>query len=98
MQKPKSRRHVNAANTRWRADKAQAERDAGIPDRPADVDLRQPFDIDLRTWGGPALHIEPRLGYIAARSRDLETGAVDCAALKTLLHRLADSLPRTAFG
>jgi len=98
MQRRKSRRHVHAANVRWRAAEARAqeERDAGIPDRPGLVDMRQPFDLDLRTWGGPALHIEPRLGYIAARSRDLETGAVDCAALKTLLHRLADSLPRTA--
>ena len=98
MQRRKSRRHVHAANVRWRAaeDRAQAEREAGIPDRPADIDLRQPFDLDLRTWGGPALHIEPRLGYIAARARDLETGAVDCAALKTLLHRLADALPRTS--
>ena len=87
-----------SANARWRAAeaRAQVEREAGIPDRPGLVDMRQPFDLDLRTWGGPALHIEPRLGYIAARSRDLETGAVDCAALKTLLHRLADSLPRTA--
>lgn len=35
MQRRKSLRHVNAANARWcRAEaRAQAERDAGIPDR-----------------------------------------------------------------
>jgi hypothetical protein len=96
MQKRKSSRHVKAANARWRAVAAQAERDAGIPDREWAEDQRQPFDLDLRSWGGPVLHIEPRRGYIAARAIDESGQVVACAALKTLLHRVADSLPRTA--
>lgn len=96
MQKRKSPRHVRAANARWRSDKAQAERDAGTPDRQAFEDRRRPFPLDLRTWGGPNLHIEPRLGHIAARAFDADTGkVVACAALKTLLHNIADALPRT---
>ena len=97
MQKPKSRRHVNAANARWRAaeQRAEAERQAGIPDRQPIEDLRQPIALDLRTWGGRHLRIEPRQGYISARAIDAATGdVVECAALKTLLHRIADSLPR----
>jgi hypothetical protein len=88
-----------SANARWRAAeaRAQAERDAGTPDRPMLTDMRRPFDLDLTTWGGPRLHIEPRIGYIAARAID-QTGAVQVAALKTLLHRLADSLPRTSLA
>jgi hypothetical protein len=96
MQKRKSPRHVRAAKARWRSDKAQAERDAGIPDREPFEDRRRPFTLDLRTWGGPHLHIEPRIGYIAARALDADTGkGVACAALKTLLHDIADKLPRT---
>jgi hypothetical protein len=101
MQRRKSPRHVKAARARWRAAeaRAQAERDAGIPDRPALVDLRQPFDLDLTTWGGRRLRIEPRLGYIAARVIDAATGeCLECAALKTALHNLADALPRTQLG
>ncbi len=97
MQRRKSIRHVRAANARWRAAeaRAQAERDAGIPDRPALVDRRQPIDLDLTSWGGPRLHIEPRLGYIAARAV-ADDGSVQVAALKTLLHRIADGLPRSS--
>lgn len=98
MQPRKSKRHQRAANTRWRVaeQQAQAERDAGIPDRSAYEDRRLPFTLDLRTWGGPHLHIEPRLGYISARALDAATGrVVGCAALKTLLHDIADRLPRT---
>lgn len=86
-----------SAQCRWRAaeQRAQAERDAGIPDREPFTDARQPIELDLSTYGGPRLRIEPRLGYIACRAVDLDSGAVECAALKTLLHRMADSLPRT---
>ncbi len=87
MQRHKSVRHQRAANARWREVAAQAERDAGIPDREPIEDLRQPFDLDLRTWGGRHLRIEPRHGYISARAVDADTGeVVACAALKTLLH------------
>jgi len=73
--------------------KAQAERDAGIPDR-VDADFRTACMVDLRGCGGPMLTLEPRHGYHAWRM--VEDGTViDCAALKTLLHRVADELPPT---
>lgn len=86
-----------SARCRWRAAeaRAKAERDAGIPDREPITDLRDPLELDLRTHGGPHLRIEPRAGYIAVRVLDADTGQViECAALKTALHRIADRLPR----
>ncbi len=85
-----------SANARWRAveARAQAERDAGIPDREPIIDTRQCIDIDLTSHGGPRLRIEPRVGYVSCRMVNLDTGSVECAALKTLLHTLADNLPR----
>ncbi len=96
MHRPKSRRHVRAAQARWRAaaERAQAERDAGIPDREDVPDHRQPFSLDLRSAGGDCWHIEPRRGYVSWRAID-STGQVrHCAALKTLLTRIAADLPR----
>ena len=84
-----------SAQCRWRAAeaRAEAEREAGIPDR-APEDSRQPCVIDLRGAGGPLLTLEPRRGYVAWRQID-ESGQVQaCAALKTLLHGMADQLPR----
>ena len=97
MQRHKSSRHVNAARARWRAAEAcaQAARDDGIPDAPMAEDQRQPITLDLRSYGGPCLRIEPRLGYIAVRATDEDTGERHACALKTLLHRVADQLPRT---
>lgn len=96
MQRQKSRRHQRAANARWRKDRAQAERDAGIPDRDPLTDCRDPLELDLRSYGGRRLRIEPRVGYIACLVIDVDAGeVVACAALKTLLHRIADQLPRT---
>lgn len=58
------------------------------------TDNRQPITLDLRAAGGGVETLEPRLGYVAWRRR-AESGEVkDCAALKTLLHRIADELPR----
>ena len=96
MQRRKSKRHQLAARARWRnaEARAQAERDAGIPDREPATDYRQPCTIDLRGAGGPLLTLEPRLGYLAWRQREGEQ-VTDCAAIKTLLHRLADALPVT---
>jgi hypothetical protein len=74
--------------------RAQAERDAGIPDR-TDADCRQPIALDLSSVGGRCLTLEPRRGYVSYRARDIGTGeVVACAALKTLLHKIADDLPR----
>lgn len=94
MQPRKSQRHQRAANARWR--KAEAEREAGVPDELAWSDTRQPFDLLLGAQGYHDLRIEPRLGYIAWRARRIDTGeVVRCCALKELLHWLADRLPRT---
>ena len=94
MQNHKSQRHVRAANARWREVAAQAERDAGIADR-ADDDCRRPISLDLRCVGGPDLTLEPRAGYVAWRARSNDMGQVlHCAALKELLHKIADELPR----
>jgi len=93
----KSPRHVRAANARWRAveARAEAERAAGIEDRTAYVDTRQPFTLPLGSAGGRDLRIEPRHGYIAWRAVDVTTGeVVATAALKTLLRDIAGELPR----
>lgn len=93
----KSKRHQRAANARWRAAeaRAQAERAAGIEDRAPVTDARDPIVLDLTTHGGPRLRLEPRAGYIACRLIDDATGELlQCAALKTLLHGIADRLPR----
>lgn len=98
MQRRKSKRHVYAANARWRgrSDRADAERQAGIPDRPSWPDERSSIDLDLSSYGGRRLRIEPRIGYIAVRVIDEDTlEVIDCAAIKTALHRIADSLART---
>ncbi len=98
MQRRKSKRHVIAADARWRAAEARAERERaeGIPDRQAMIDQRAPITLDLTSYGGPLLHIEPRPGHIAVRAIDDATGDRTVCALKTLLHRVADGLPRVA--
>lgn len=91
----KSHRHVAAANARWRVDKAQAERDAGIPDEPMPDEFRRPFPLPLKSAGYRDLHIEPRLGYVSWRALDAETGEVlHCAAIKELLRWIARRVPR----
>ena len=98
MQRPKSSRHVHAAQTRWRAAelRASAQRADGIPDRAPDADMRSPIRFDLAAEGYRDVIAEPRVGYVAWRLLDAQSGEViECAALKTLLHRLADRLPRT---
>lgn len=58
--------------------KAQAERDAGIPDRPL-VQL-QPMLIDLRGAGGPYWRAEHKAGTCRWLVYDAQTGArVMCA-------------------
>lgn len=85
-----------SAAQRFRAQeaKAEAEREAGIHDR-EDEDFRRPCMLDLSGAGGPRLVLEPRRGYVAWRARNADTGElVDCAAIKTLLHRVADDMGR----
>ena len=96
MQRPqKSARHVAAANARWRVDKAQAERDAGIPDEPMPADFRQPFDLPLKHAGWKDVRAEPRIGYVSWRLVDIETGEVlHCAAMKELMRWIARRVPR----
>lgn len=98
MQRPKSLRHVRAANARWRASSAHAqqERDDGIPDRPLLADSRLPFPLPLKARGWRDVEIEPRLGYLTKwRAVDAETREVlHSAALKELLHWCADRMPR----
>lgn len=82
-----------AQRHRSQESRAEAEREAGIPDR-TDADFRTACLLDLRGCGGPLLTLEPRRGYHEWRM--VEDGKVtDCAALKTLLHRIADRMPRT---
>lgn len=57
-------------------DRADHERDLGIPDREPIHDDREVITIDLRTHGGKHWQIEPRLGYTSCRVRDMETLAV----------------------
>ena len=81
--------------SRGRVRRAEQERQDGIPDRPAMTDNRQPFDLLLKDAGYRDLRIEPRLGYVAWRAVDVDTGeVVHCAALKELLHWIADRVPR----
>ena len=81
--------------SRSKARRAHWEREDGIPDRDPLVDRRQPFALDLKACGFHDLRIEPRIGYVAWRAIDVESGKVlHCAALKELLHWVADQLPR----
>lgn len=81
--------------SRARERRAQWERDDGIPDRQPVEDAREPFLLLLKAAGYHDLRIEPRRGYVAWRAVDIETdAALHCAALKELLHWIADRVPR----
>ena len=93
----KSRRHVAAANARWRAAelRAEAERQAGIPDVPLPEEWRRAFLLPLASAGYRDLNIEPRAGYVSWRAVDVLSGEVlHVAALKELLRWLAAQVPR----
>ena len=68
---------VRTAAQRYRAQerRAQAERDAGIPDR-VDADFRTACLLDLRGAGGPLVTLEPRRGYHAWRNRGGSWGSI----------------------
>lgn len=86
---------TSAQRDRARLSRAAAARAAGATDPAPPEDTRQPFDLDLRGAGGRLLRIEPRMGYVSWRAVDAESGEVlHVAALKELLHKLADDLPR----
>jgi len=58
-------------------------------------DARVDIALDLSSAGGPRLVLQPRRGYLAYRAVDMDTHeVVACAALKELLHKIADRLPR----
>ena len=58
-------------------------------------DARVDIALDLSSAGGRRLMLQPRQGYVAYRAVDVDTHeAVACAALKELLHKIADGLPR----
>ena len=80
---------------RARIARADEERSQGTPDPAPPEDTRAAFDLDLRGAGGRLLRMEPRLGYVSWRAVDAESGEVlHTAAIKELLHKLADDLPR----
>ena len=98
MYKAKARCRAQSDQSRWRSAelRASAERADGIPDRAPDTDMRSPLRFDLAAEGYRDVIVEPRIGYVAWRLLDAHSGkCIECAALKTLLHRLADRLPRT---
>lgn len=84
-----------AQRSRARTQQAAWQREDGIPDRPPIEDLRQPFPLLLKSAGFHDLNIEPRLGYVSWRAVDIDSGEVlHGAALKELLHWIADRVPR----
>lgn len=86
-------RRSSAWDARADAKRAAAEA-AGIPMRD-DTDCRSPIALDLSRVGGDALVLEPCRGKVAWRARRIDTGEVVArAALKALLHCIADRLPR----
>ena len=66
---------------------------AGIPMRD-DADCRRPCVIDLRGAGGPLLTLEPVPRKVAWRARDDSGAVVKRAAIKSLLHSVADDMAR----
>lgn len=75
--------------------RADALREAGFEDRRPVIDARECIELDLRSVGGRHLRLEPRLGFLAWRCIDVQTGEViKSAALKTLLREIADKLPK----
>ena len=67
----------------------------GRPPKPKRIDPRRPFLMPLKSAGYRDLHIEPRIGYVAWRALDADTGELlHCAALKELLRWVAAQVPR----
>ena len=89
----KYRRRTPASRYAQAERRAQAQREAGIPDR--ETDQRVTWWIDLRPVGGPWWRCEPRAGYISYRVYAEPAGErVMCGPPKTILAMAAASLPR----
>jgi len=59
-----------------------------------DADFRRPCVLDLRGAGGPLLTLEPVPRRVAWRARAEDGRVVKRAAIKTLLHAVADDMTR----
>ena len=92
-------RYKSAASRYAAAERrAQAERDAGIPDRD-DADRRCAWELDLRAVGGPYWVCEPRRGYVSYRVLDAGTRErVMCAPAKSILAAAQEATPRMLSG
>lgn len=84
-------------SARWAEDRAEYERSLGIPDREPIIDTRDVVPMDLTQHGGKRWQIEPRMGYIGCRVRDVETERVEFSGTmkqclrwlsRQLVHRL----------
>lgn len=81
------RRRTPASRFAQAERRAQAERDAGIPDR-TDADTRATWWLDLRPVGGPWWRCEPRAGYVSYRVYAEPAGErVMCSTPKTIIAR-----------
>jgi hypothetical protein len=87
-------RYRSAASRHAAAERrAQAERDAGIPDR--EPDQRTTWWLDLRPIGGPHWRCEPRIGYVSYRVYAEPDGErVMCGPPKAIMARASGSLAR----
>ena len=86
-------RRSHVWDARGEAKRAAAEA-AGILIR-TDDDARQPICLDLSGVGGKRLIIEPRRGHLLQwRVVDEFGTTLQGGALKTVLHAIADALPR----
>ena len=55
--------------------------------------------LDLRTHGGKEWQIEPRIGYVSCRLRDVESGkVVICGTLKQIMRYLSGPDTRRVLG
>jgi len=90
----KFRRRTPASRFAQAERKAQAQRDAGIPDR--EPDQRATWWLDLRQVGGPWWRCEPRIGYVSYRVYTEPEGVrVMCGPPKTIMAKAAAKLPQT---
>lgn len=86
-------RHTPASRFAQAERRAQAERDAGIPDR--EPDQRTTWWLDLRQVGGQWWRCEPRIGYVGYLVYSEPDGdRVMCGPPKSILAAASTRLPR----